>query len=228
MHSKRTLLFLALALLACPSVFAQKFTKREKARQEARENYYFCGATFTLSAGYVHSWLSNKTISKSNLAVGHSENWANTDNSFDLGFAWDQAFNKSWGMQTSLNYVRKGGDHLYYYDGGLGYGKILREEETEEKTWQGIELQCQARYFFNLSKHQRLSLNAGGYIDKLMGSPTGFKNWNMGPQVGLGYDLYRFSTSVTYQPGVFRRIASDCNSTQSAIMVNMGVRFWKK
>ena len=225
---KRTIFVLLLASLAGSSLFAQKFTKRELARREAREAYYFCGATFTFSAGYIHSWLANKPISNDYLSKGHSEYWANTDNSFDLGFAWDQCFNKQWGLQNAIYYVRKGGDHLHYYDGELGYGKILRPEETDEVTCQGAEWQCQVRYFFNLSKHQRLSLNVGGFIDKHFDKPSGYKNWDMGPQVGIGYDLYRFSGSVTYQPGVFKRVVNDCKSTQGALMVNLGVRVWKK
>ena len=47
---KRTIFVLLLASLAGSSLFAQKFTKRELARREAREAYYFCGATFTFSA----------------------------------------------------------------------------------------------------------------------------------------------------------------------------------
>lgn len=228
MQFKRTLLIFSLALFACPTLFAQKFTKREQARRQAREEYYFCGATFTLTAGYVHSWMNFKSVSDDNLGKGFCEYWGNTDNSFNLGFAWDQAFNKKWGMQTALYYMRKGGDHLYYYDNGLDYGKVMRQEETEEITWQGAELQCQARYFLNLSKHQRMSLNAGIYIDKLVGSPSGMGNWNLGPQVGIGYDLWQFSASVTYQPGVFQAIVEDCHTAQSALMVNLGFRFWKK
>jgi hypothetical protein len=225
---KRTLLIFSLALIACPTLFAQKFTKREQARRQAREEYYFCGATFTLTAGYVHSWMNYKSISSDNYAAGRSEYWGNTDNSFNLGFAWDQAFNKKWGMQTALYYMRKGGDHLYYYDSDMGYGKILRPEETEEITWQGAELQCQVRYFINLSKHQRVTVNAGVYVDKLVGSPAGMGNWNLGPQVGLGYDWRQLSVSTTYQPGVFQPITSHSHSTQSALMVNLGFRFWKK
>lgn len=224
---KRTILLLSLALFVGPSLYAQKFTKKEQARREAREANYFCGATFTYSAGYVHSWLNNKPISNTTNGIGKTEYWANTDNSFDLGFSWDQALNKYWGIQTSIYYMRKGGDHLYYYDGDLGYGKILRPEETEEVTSQGAELQFQGRYFINLSKHQRLSVNAGGYIDKFFRKPSGYNNWNMGPQVGIGYDCFQISTSVTYQPGVFKRAFSSSDACQSAILVNIGYRIWK-
>ncbi len=210
------------------SLFAQKFTKKEQARREAREQYYFCGSTFTFTAGYVHSWMSNNAIGLDTEYYGKSERWGNTDNSFDLGFIWDQAFNKKWGLQTGAYYMRKGGDHLYYYDNGLGIGKILRDEETDEVTVQSVELQCQARYFFNLAKKMRLSLNGGIYIDKFFSSPSGIRNWNLGPQVGIGFDCNRVAVSCTYQPGLFEIVADDSYTKQNAICVNIGYRLWKK
>lgn len=220
-----------MALLAVltltPTVYAQKFTKREQARREAREANYFCGATFSFCSGYVHSWMSNNVIDK-RLSYGKSERWANTNNHFDLGFAWDQAFNKHWGIQSGLYFMNKGGDHLYYYDNGLGYGKILRDEETDEVNAQSVEFQSQVRYFVPLAKKARLSLNAGYYIDKIIGKPSGFSHWNLGPQVGLGVDWMHLSTSVTYQPGLFENVVNDSHSRQSAVCVNIGYRFWKK
>lgn len=230
MMTKRTILIVSLlAATLGSSLYAQKFTKREQARREAREAYYFCGASFTLTAGYVHSWLDNSAVDLgSSSTFGKSERWGNTDNSFNLGFLWDQAVSKRWGIQTGAFYMRKGGDHLYYYDNGLGYGAILRDEETDEVTAQSIELQSQARYYINLAKKFRLTLNGGFYIDKFVGSTSGYRNWNIGPQVGLGIDCWHFSGSVTYQPGVFKTVIDDCDSRQNSISVNIGYRFWKK
>ena len=225
---KRTILLLCCALPLITDLQAQKFTKKEQARREAREANYFYGATFTFAAGYVHSWMSNNVIDLGTSNFGKSERWGNTNNHFDIGFAWDQAFSRKWGLQTGLYYTNKGGDHLYYYDNGLGAGPILRDEETEEVNAQSIELQCQYRYFLNLAKKMRLSLNAGIYIDKMIGDPSGYNNWNLGPQVGLGFDWQHVSASVTWQPGVFEFVADDSNSRQSAICVNIGYRIWKK
>lgn len=225
---KRTILVLSLALTLGPSLFAQKFTKREQARREAREAYYFCGSTFTLTAGYVHSWMSNSGITPSVSAFGKSERWGNTDNSYNLGFIWDQAFNKHWGLQTGAYFTHKGGDHLYYYDNELGYGMILRPEETKEVRAQMAQLQVQGRYFINIEKQMRLSLNVGGYVDKLFGNPDGYRNWNLGPQVGIGVDWKFISASCTYQPGVWTKVADNSKSSQSALCVNIGYRFWKK
>lgn len=225
--SKRTILVLSLALAIGPSLFAQKFTKREQARREAREAYYFCGATFTLSAGYVHSWMSNSSITPLAQRYGCSENWNNTDNSYNLGFIWDQAFNKHVGLQTGAFFTHKGGDHLYYYDNGLGYGPILRSEETKEVRAQMAQLQCQARYFINLDKQLRVTLNAGAYIDKIVGNPSGIGHWNMGPQCGIGVDWNHVGVSCTYQMGAWTKVADRSDARQSALCVNIGYRFWK-
>ncbi len=225
---KRTILVLSFALAIGPSLFAQKFTKKEQARREAREAYYFCGATFTLTAGYVHSWMSNNSIDLFNAPYGKSERWGNTDNSYDLGFIWDQAFNQHWGLQTGAYFSHKGGDHLYYYDNGLGNGMIMLPEKTQEVRAQMAQLQCQGRYFINLDKKLRLSVNAGCYVDKLFGNPSGYRNWNLGPQAGIGIDWHFISASCTYQAGVWNKVVDDSKSKQSAICVNIGYRFWKK
>ena len=53
--TKKSLAVLLFCFVAVAPSFAQKFTKREQARREAREKYYFCGNMFTLTAGYNHS-----------------------------------------------------------------------------------------------------------------------------------------------------------------------------
>lgn len=226
MLKRIALVFLCAITLGSP-LYAQKFSKKEQARREAREANYFYGASFTFTSGYVHSWMSNNSIALKSTYYGKSESWGNTNNHFNIGFAWDQAFNRHWGLQTGAYFTNKGGDHLYYYDNGLGYGKILRDEETEEINAQCVELQSQARYFINLTKRQRISLNAGVFVDKIIGKPSGYKHWNLGPQVGIGYDVQHWSVSGTYQPGLFEKVTKNSNSRQSAICVNIGYRLWK-
>ncbi|MBQ0056601.1 MAG: hypothetical protein KBT20_02990 [Bacteroidales bacterium] len=226
--TKRFFLVLLLVMTLVPSVFAQKFTKKEQARREAREANYFCGASFTFTGGYTYSWMSECSIDRFTSAYGRSELWGNNCHSFNLGFLWDQAFSRQWGLQTGAFFNQKGGDHLYFYDNGLGYGPVCRPEETNEVTANLIELQCQGRYFFPLTKRSRISVNAGGYIDKVVGSPSGIANWNMGIQCGLGYDWQHVSVSATYQPGMFKKFADDSKTKVSGFMINAGFRFWKK
>lgn len=223
---KRTILVLLCALsVGGSALYAQKFTKKAQLRREAREANYFYGASFTFTSGYVHSWMTDNAIRKS-LGAGKTERWANTNNHFDIGFAWDQSFNKHWGLQTGLYFTNKGGDHLYYYEGF--YGPILIEESTDEVNVMNAELQCQGRYFIPFAKKMRFSLNAGLYLDKGISTPSGIKNWNLGPQVGIGYDWQHLSTSVTYQAGVFDgMVAKHSYTRQNAICVNIGYRIWK-
>jgi len=224
---KRTILVLLFALTLGPMAHAQKFTKKAQARREAREANYFYGASFTFTSGYVHSWMNNNVIDLSASTFGKSERWANTNNHFDIGFAWDQAINKHWGIQTGAYFTNKGGDHLYYYEGL--YGPILLKEKTEEVNVMNAELQTQIRYFIPLAQKMRLSLNAGLFVDKVIDHPAGIKNWNLGPQVGLGFDWTHYSASVTYQPGVIDGMAASSSNTRlNAICVNIGYRIWKK
>lgn len=228
--TKKILSVLLFSLVAITPIYAQKFTKREQARREARENYYFCGNTFTLTAGYNHAWLTASEIDLSSAAYGKSEKMANTVNRFNVGFLWDYAFknSKKWGVQTGLFYTMKGGAHLYYYDNGVGNGPQLRDEETEVLKIQGVELQVLWRRFINLAYDQRLTLNAGPYVNKYIDAPSGIKEWDFGVTVGLGYDYKHWSASISYQPGVYPFIADDCHTRQANIAVNVGWRFWKK
>lgn len=226
---KRTILILLFALSLGPTLHAQKFTKKAQARREAREANYFYGASFTFTSGYVHSWMSNNVIDLQSDYYGKSERWGNTNNHFDIGFAWDQAINKHWGIQTGLYFTNKGGDHLYYYNNGLGMGPILLTEKTDEVNVKLAELQTQCRYFIPLAQKLRLSLNAGLYLDRTIKEPSGIRKWNFGPQVGLGFDWTHYSASVTYQPGVFDGMTvKNSNARQSALCVNIGYRIWKK
>ena len=228
MCRKVLLVMLLLAVTAPSGLYAQKFSKKEQARREAREANYFCGATFTLTAGYEHSWMNEQSVSLSSKYYGKSEKWANTHDYFNVGFLWDQALSKKWGVQAGLFYKQKGGDHLFYYDNGLGYGAILRPEETVEAGINMIELQSQMRRFFALSPKSRVSVGAGIFIDKFIDTPDDVRNWNLGVQASLGYDWRHLALSVTYQCGLLPSVVCDCNSRLSSVSVNAGFRFWKK
>ena len=225
---RKIILVLMIMLVSAPAIFAQKFTKREQARREAREANYFCGASFTFTAGYTHSWLNNSPISLKANIYGKSERWANTRESFNVGFLWDQAISRQWGIQTGLFYNDKGGEHLFYYDNGLGYGPILRSEETDKVNAQSISLQSVCRYFIPLGKYSRISVNGGFFIDRHIHKPGNFSHWNLGPQVGLGYDWKHLSLSATYQPGIFQSITDNSNTGLGAVLFNAGFRIWRK
>lgn len=221
------LLFGFVSLAPC---FAQKFTKREQARREARENYYFCGNMFTFTAGYNHSWLTPSEIDLISGAYGKSEKIANTKEAFNVGFLWDHAFkdSKKWSIQSGLYYTMKGGEHLYYYDNKLGMGPQLREEDTEKLTLQGIEVQTLLRRAFPIAYDQRITVNVGPYLTRLIDVPTNAKKWDMGVLIGMGYDYKHWSASISYQPGLFPNIINKCDTRQANISVNFGYRIWKK
>lgn len=228
--TKKILSVLLISLITIAPAFAQKFTKREQARREARENYYFCGNMFTFTAGYNHSWLTSSDVTQSSVNYGRSEKIANTHEDFNAGFLWDHAFknSKKWSLQSGLYYTSKGGEHLYYYDNGLGAGPQCRNEETKELKIQGIEAQLLLRRTFLIAYDQRITLNAGPYLSKLIDQPDEIKKWDFGAMVGVGYDYKHWSASVSYQPGCFPGIAKKCNTRQANISVNFGYRIWKK
>lgn len=225
---KRKLVVLLIALIGVTPMMAQKFSKKEQARREAREANFFHGASFTLTGGVVHSWLQKSEIDPATTSFDKTEFWGQYDNSFNLGFLWDQAITRRWGIQTGLYYSRKGGDHLYYRDQHLGYGPILLAEETQEYSNQSVELQLQGRLFLPLTKRSRFSLNAGGYIDRVVESGDGFGKWDMGIQGGLTYEWYHLSLGATYQRSLFTPYIDNSNTKQQAVYVNIGYRFWKK
>lgn len=228
--TKKLLSVILFCFVTVAPSFAQKFTKREQARREARENYYFCGNMFTFTAGYNHSWLTPSAVTLKSDVYGKSEKICNTKDAFNIGFLWDYAFKKynRWSIQTGLYYTVKGGEHLYYYDNGLGAGPQLKEENTVKLKNHGIELQCLLRRSFLIAYDQRVTLNVGPYITRLIDTPSEIKGWDLGALVGVGYDYKHLSASVTYQPGVFAHIADQCNTRQANISLNVGFRFWKK
>jgi len=224
---KRNIVVLFLSLITVVPLFAQKFTKKEQLRREAREANFFYGSAFTITGGYNYSWMSDKEIDLDSEYFGKSERWGQHRNGGNAGLQYDYALNRKWGLQAGLFYSVKGGDHTYYYDEGLGYGAKLKDELTEEAVNQMVELQIVGRYFIPTSKLGRISLNAGYYIDRVIKSGSGLGKWDMGLQAGIGYDWYHTALSVTYQHSVFPPYVEDSKSMQNAIYVNIGYRLWK-
>lgn len=228
--TKKIFTVLLLGFLSFASVFAQKFTKREQLRREAREKNYFCGNMFTFTAGFNHSWLTPSDVEMTTTYFGKTEKIANNKEAFNLGFLWDHAFKNTtkWSVQSGIYYTMKGGEHLYYYDTTLGEGPQLREEETEKLKIQGVEGQFLVRYAFPIAYDQRITLNAGPYITKLIDTPSDVKNWDFGALVGIGYDYKHWSASVNYQPGCFSEAIRNSKSRIANISINIGYRLWKK
>lgn len=227
MMTKKSICLLLLGITAFTPTFAQKFSKKDKAREEARAQNYFCGASFTATAGYEHSWMTNGDIPVlSTDKFGRSQSYRNTHEAFNVGFLWDQSFSRRWGMQHGLYYVQKGGELTTFHDNQFGLGKLPLT--SEDIKIHGIELQGLGRYFFPLTHVSRLSIGTGWYLTKLMSDGTGVGNWDMGLMGNIGYDYRHLSVSVSYQPGLYRKVTDDADTRLNAIAVNVGFRFWRK
>jgi len=224
--NKRFTLLLLLSLVLALPIYGQRFTKKEQALREARAKNYFYGNSFTLSAGYVHSWLTKDSF-ESETIFGRTGAYQNTHNSFDLMFSWDICKKKTYGFQFSAGYVVNGGQKSIYQDNGLGYGPQLREDLTDDFKTQNVEVQGVYRYFIPMTYKSRLSLNAGLYVDRLIGTNDYCRDWDMGVLVGIGYDWKSLATSVTYKPGVYPNIIADSDTRMGALMFNVGIRLWK-
>ena len=225
--NKRYILLLIFSLVLAMPMYGQRFTKKEQAKREARAKNFFHGHSFTLSAGYVHSWLAKESFDNTDRKFGQTGAYQNTHDSYDFMFSWDMCFNKYYGYQLSAGYLENGGQKVFYQDMGLGYGPQLREDLTENIKTKNIEVQAALRGFLPLSYKSRLSLNAGVYIDKLVGNTDDTRNWDLGLFVGLGYDWKSLSVNVTYKPGVYPSLIPDSNTRMGALMFNVGVRMWK-
>lgn len=210
--------------MALPA-YGQKFSKRLEARREARAANYFYGAQFTVAAGYVHSWMSPSDVGLSVASFGRSARIKNTHDAFDIGFLYDQAFSRRWGLQTGLYYTQMGGEKMTYSDQGLGYGPILYDSESLET--HGIGLQVVGRYFLPLAHDSRLSLGVGPYLTKLVDAPTGFRNWDYGALAQVGFDWRHWSVSVSYQMGLYDGLVKRSDTRMNALIANVGFRFWK-
>lgn len=225
--NKRYILLLILSLVLAMPMFGQRFTKKEQALREARAKNYFYGHSFTLSAGYVHSWLTKDAFDNSSIVFGQTGAFQNTHNAVDFMFSWDICKKKYYGYQFTVGYLQNGGQKIYYQDLGLGNGPQLREDLTTNIRTQNIEAQAAIRGFLPLSYKSRISLNGGLYVDKLVGKTDPARDWDMGLFVGVGYDWKSLAASVTYKPGLYSNIVKDSNTRQAALMFNVGLRLWK-
>lgn len=221
------LLLLLGALSFIPS-YAQKFSKKEQEKRAAREANYFYGSSFTLTAGYLHSWMTDGLVDPLSMAeFGHSEYFKNTHDAFNIGFLWDHSFSKHWGMQHGLYYTQKGGEKISYHDAGFGVGPI--PVSMQEISIGGIELQSMGRFFIPLTRESRLSIQGGFYLTKMLNeSASGVRKWDMGLMCGLGYDWRHLAVSVNYQPGIYSKVCDNSETRINALMLNVGFRFWKK
>ena len=222
-----TLILILAGAMQLP-LHAQKFSKREQAKKEARAINYFHGSSFTVTTGYLHSWMTDGLISPaSTQPFGKSEYYKNAHEAFDLGFLWDHAFSRHWGMQHGLYYTQKGGEMVEYFDNGFGVGPIPVGRESIAIG--GLELQSMARFFIPLTYHSRLSINGGFYLTKMLNeTDKGVRKWDMGLMCGLGYDWKHLSVSVNYQPGLYTKICDNSKVKMNALMFNVGYRFWKE
>lgn len=228
MHfNKRYVLLLILSLVLAMPMYGQRFTKKEQAKREARAKNFFHGHSFTLSAGYNHSWLTKDAFDDTNSQFGQTGAYQNTYNSFDAMFQWDMCFNKHYGFQFGAGYLKNGGQKIIYKDLGLGYGPQLREDLSEDIRAQFVEGQIVVRGFLPLTYKSRLSVNGGIYVDKRIGSNDFVGDWDMGLLVGVGYDWKHLAASITYKPGVFPNVIKNSDTRMGAIMFNVGFRMWK-
>lgn len=226
MHfDKRYILLVLLTLLVSMPSFGQRFTKKEQALREARAINYFYGHSFTLSTGLVHSWMAKDSFDES--IFGRTGAYQNTRNSFDFDFAWDYCKSKYHGFKIDLAYAEFGGEKLFYYDGGLGYGPQLRDDLTETIHLNEVMLSGRYRYFIPLTYKSRLSLDAGIYFSRIVGSYDDAKNWDMGAVVGVGYDWKHVSCGIDYMPGVFSNVIEKSSTRVGALMFKVGWRLSK-
>lgn len=225
LFNKRTTLLVLMAVTALMPCFGQRFTKKEQALREARQINYFYGNSFTLSSGYVHSWLSPYAFVQS--TFGHTGSYENTRESFAFSFAWDYAKKRTYGYQIALSYAQFGGEKLTYLDQGLGYGQQLRPDLCSQIHLNEVMLQPTFRYFIPLTYTSRLSVNAGIYVSRIVGSYGDRRDWDMGAAVGLGFDWKHLSVGVNYMPGVYPDVIKSCDSRIGALTFSVGVHLWK-
>lgn len=226
MHINKRLLLLVFAVLivAMPS-FGQRFTKKEQALREARAINYFYGNSFTLSTGYVHSWLTTDNFTEN--TFGRTGAIQNTRESFGFTFAWDYCKTKTHGYQVSVDYAQFGGEKNYYYDLGLGYGPQQRYDLAEQIHLNEVMLKGAYRYFIPLTYKSRVSVDAGLYFARILGSYDDCKDWDMGAYLGLGYDWKHLSVGVNYMPGIYGNVIDDSNTRIGALMFKVGLHIWK-
>lgn len=223
--NKRSVLLIFIMLVFAMPSFAQRFTKKEQAKREARAINFFYGNSFTLSAGYVHSWLARDRFTDS--TFGRTGAFQNTRESFAFAFAWDYNKKKNHGFRVSLNYAQFGGEKIFYSDQGLGYGRQQRYDLTEQIHINEVIVQGKYRYFIPLTYKSRISLDAGLYISRVVGTYDDANDWDMGPVVGLGYDWKHLSLGLDYMPGVWNDVIDGSTARVSALIFNVGIHLWK-
>lgn len=227
LYTKVIILLLGMTL-ACEPVIAQKFTKKEQARREARAKNYFYGNTFSLQAGFVNSWLRRNTI-VSTTEAGFSDVYQNNRQSFAIGATWNRAVNKWWGWEAGLFYAGFGGEKCVYYNSGLqGTTSQFRSDRSTVMKYGAIELQGLARFFYPLSYFSRVSFDLGVHLDKVVAGGDGVANWDFGPALGVSYEWKYLVGRVIYMPGINTGLVSDAKTAQNSIWFNVGYRFWKK
>ncbi len=223
-NKRAVLLFFIMVIVAMPS-FAQRFTKKEQAKREARAINYFYGNSFTLSAGYVHSWLARDRFTEN--AFGRTGAYQNTRDSYAFSFSWDYNKKKHHGFRVSAGYAQFGGEKIYYSDQGLGYGRQQRYDLTQQIHLNEVTVQGKYRYFIPLTYKSRLSLDAGLYVSRIVGSYGDADDWDFGPVVGIGYDVKHLSLGLDYMPGVWGNVIDGSTARVSALIFNVGFHFWK-
>lgn len=223
--NKRVFLLVILAVVVAMPSFGQRFTKKEQALREARSINYFYGNSFTLSAGYVHSWLTKDVFDDS--AYGIEGAIRNTRDSYAFSFAWDYCKKKTYGLQFAVSYAQFGGEKLYYYDSGLGYGPQLRSDKTEQIHLNEVIASAKYRYFIPVTYKSRVSFDAGIFAGYIVGSYDDAKKWDFGPMIGIGYDWKHLSMGVDYVPGVWNRVIDDSSTRIGSVSFKVGVHFWK-
>ena len=223
-NKRSVLLIIFMMVVAMPS-FAQRFTKKEQAKREARAINYFYGNSFTVSAGYVHSWLTRDRFTDS--TFGRSGAYQNTRDSYAFSFSWDYNKKKHHGFRVSAVYAQFGGEKIYYNDLGLGYGRQQRYDLTQVIHLNEVMVEGKYRYFIPVTYKSRFSLDAGIYVSRIVGSYSDAENWDFGPMVGIGYDWRHVSLGVDYMPGVWNDVIDGSTARVSALMFNVGFHFWK-
>lgn len=223
--NKRILLLVVLTVMVAMPSFGQRFTKKEQALREARSINYFYGNTFTLSAGYVHGWLCKDNFETSN--YGQTGAFRNTRYSYGFSFAWDYCKKKNYGFQFGVDYNQFGGEKIYFFDSGLGYGQQQRYDLSEQIHINEVMGMAKYRYFIPLTYKSRLSLNAGAYVGYIVGTYDSNENWDFGPIVGVGYDWKHLSVGLDYMPGVWSNVIEDSSTRVAALMFKVGFHFWK-
>lgn len=215
-------------VLAFEPVLAQKFTKKEQARREARAKNYFYGNSFSIQAGYTHAWLRRNTIPSSS-EFGFSTVYQNTRPAFNIGMTWDRSVNKWWGTGLGMFYTGLGGQKCTYYNSGLaGTSSQLRSDRTEDLNYGAISVHGLFRAYCPITYFSRISLDLGLHVSKNVNAGDDISSFDYGPVAGVSYEWKHLSVRVLYIPGVNTNLMSGAETAQNSLWFNVGYRLWKK